>query len=69
MNHPVIMSANAQVRYAELLQAAEAHRRVKRLKRSDFGRYARILSSLGDALIALGGWVKMQGATDAKASV
>ncbi len=58
MNHPYIASGNAKVRFEGLLQAAETHRRIKRLNRDRQGVHIRVLSILGAALIALGGELK-----------
>jgi hypothetical protein len=61
MNHPYIASGNAKVRYDGLLQAAETHRRVKRLNRDSLGVQRRVLATLGAALIALGGKLEQRG--------
>ena len=54
MSHPLIVSANAQMRYDALVQSAGEFRRLKRLQGSRPGLHTRILSSLGKALIGLG---------------
>ena len=54
MSHPLIVSANAQMRYGALVQSAEKFRRLKQLQGGRPGLHARILSSLGKALIGLG---------------
>ena len=60
MYHPDIASANAKVRYDELLQRAETHRRIKKLERSNRGLNIGVASMLRDALIALGSKVGLQ---------
>ena len=66
MNHPVIMQANAQERYDRMLKAADDYRRIRRLPRHDLSLRARILSTGGDALVALIDWLKVQRRTEAK---
>jgi hypothetical protein len=60
MYHPDLASAEAQVRYDELLERAETYRRIKRLQRSSRGPDAATASTLSDALIALGGKVGLR---------
>ena len=60
MYHPTIISALAKIRYDELLQAAEMHRRINMLKRSNRVPHVRVVSVIGDALIALGGRIRSQ---------
>jgi hypothetical protein len=65
MEHPDITSALANIRYDGLLQEAEMHRRIKRLKRSDRAPHVRVASVIGDALTALGGRIRSQRAATA----
>ena len=60
MYHPVIISTLAKIRYDELLQEAEMHRRIRKLKHSNRVPHVRVASVVGDALIALGGRIKSQ---------
>jgi hypothetical protein len=53
MNHPVIMQANAKERYDAALEAAELHRRAKRLGHSEIGTRAERPHSITAALSAL----------------
>jgi hypothetical protein len=53
MYHPDIASAEANIRYDELLQRAETHRRIKRLKRNNRGLNTGVASMLGDTVSAL----------------
>ncbi len=65
MYHPDLASAEANIRYDELLQRAETHRRIKRLERSKRGPNTGVASMLRDALIALASKVKVAGTADA----
>jgi hypothetical protein len=38
MNHPEIASKNGHLRYSQMLQEAENHRRVKQIRREKFGK-------------------------------
>ena len=69
MNHPVIMQANAQMRYDGMLEAAKTYRKVKRLERQAPVLLSRIRSAFGDALIAVLDWLKVQRRTDAEMAV
>ena len=60
MYHPDLASANAKVRYDELLQRAEMYRRIKKFERSNRGLSIGVASTFSDALIALGSKVRLQ---------
>ena len=66
MYHPDLASAEANIRYDELLQRAETFRRIKRLERSNRGLCTRIASTLNGAWRALGSQVTAQGTTGAQ---
>ena len=44
MIHPTIASANAKVRYNELIQEADHYRQISSLKTNDSGFFTRVLS-------------------------
>ena len=60
MSHPIIMSANAKVRYDALLEAADNHRRIKKLKRNNRGLDTGVASMLSDIVSALNSKVSLQ---------
>ena len=60
MERIYFLIAEAKVRQAERLQAAEMYRQVKELKRDGRGPSVNILSRLGAALFALGRRVQAQ---------
>jgi hypothetical protein len=68
MNHPYFASENAKARYDSFLQAAENHRRIKKLKRNDLGPHTPIRSILGTAIKALDGWLTVHARTNTKVS-
>ena len=67
MSHPIIVSANAQMRHEALMQAAEKSRRLKRLPGGRRGLHIRFLSGLAKALIGLGGSASSQRSASTKA--
>jgi hypothetical protein len=60
MYHPDLASAEANIRYDELLQRAETYRRIKRLERSNRGLNTGVASMLGDIVSALTSKVGLQ---------
>jgi hypothetical protein len=68
MNHPVIMQDNARVRYDEILEAAETHRRIKRLRCHDLASCGRVWSLLNDTIIDILGWLKLRRRSDVQAA-
>ena len=60
MYHPDLASANAKIRYDEMLQRAEMHRRIKKLEHSNRGLNIGVASMLSDIVSALGSKVSLQ---------
>jgi hypothetical protein len=60
MERIYFLIAHVKVRQAEMLQAAEKDRQVKKLKKGERGPRVKILPGLGAVLFALGGKVKEQ---------
>lgn len=60
MYHPDLASAEANIRYDELLQRAETYRRIKRLERSNRELNIGVASMLSDIVSALGSKVSLQ---------
>jgi hypothetical protein len=69
MNHPTIMQANAQLRYDDMLDTAERHRRVRRLTRHNHGLRARLQSLVTEKSINISDWFKVRRSRDAGAAV
>ena len=65
MTHPLISSANANLKYNALLKEAEIHNRLKKEKSDRAGWSAAILTGLGDHLVSAGQKLKGQKSSDA----
>ena len=57
MSHPVIISSNADARYRQMLENAEAERRYRQIKSKNHG----LLQGVADLLISAGHKLKAQG--------
>ena len=69
MFHPTLAKARARQRYDQLLQEAETYRQIAKLEVTGTGLWDRVLSGLGDALIAAGRKLKMRESPGVGASI
>jgi hypothetical protein len=69
MEHPYIMSANANARYSEMVQTAQTHNRLKSIQAENAPQKSHTLAVLGDYLIAAGRKIREWGAADVQQPV